>query len=300
MIKFGIVVHGGVGSQNDHSDGCKVACEAGVKILKKGGSAFNAVKAAVTILEDDGRFNAGRGSVLRLDGKTIEMDSSIMDSQKRIGCIGAIYNVKNPVLIAAEVINTPHVFLAGKGAVEYAQKKGFSGKFEPSNESKNRHKKLCQMLKKSNYKQMTESWKNFNIKANWNFDLSYEEIFGGDTVGAVAKDSNGLFAVASSTGGASPMLRGRIGDAPIIGCGFFTGPNGAVAATGIGEEIIKNTLSRNIYEAINNKLHLQKHCEKSIKLFDKNIPIGLIAISAKSFAIAHNHKQMASAVIIQD
>src|SRR4030042_3853814 len=108
MIHYGIVVHGGAGSPSPFSDGCKTACESAFSLLEAGKNALDAVVEAARMLEDDGRFNAGSGSALRLDGKKIEMDASVMDSEATLGMVMAIRDVKNPIVVARAVMNTPH------------------------------------------------------------------------------------------------------------------------------------------------------------------------------------------------
>jgi L-asparaginase/beta-aspartyl-peptidase (threonine type) len=109
MIQFGVVTHGGAGSPVEFSDGCETACRAAFALLKEGTPALDAAVEAAIILEDDGRFNAGSGSFLRLDGKTIEMDAAVMDSRNTVGAVISIRDVKNPVLIAREGGMTPFV-----------------------------------------------------------------------------------------------------------------------------------------------------------------------------------------------
>src|SRR5512142_256440 len=98
-LSYGIVVHGGAGSPLALSDGCRKACAAGFALLKKGSGALQAVIEAARILEDDGRFNAGSGSTLRLDGKTVEMDAGLMDSLGHLGIAISVRTVRNPVLL---------------------------------------------------------------------------------------------------------------------------------------------------------------------------------------------------------
>lgn len=125
MMACGVIAHGGAGSSGDLTGGVRAAAEAAFHFLETGGKALDAVVEAVKTLEDDGRYNAGVGSLLRLDGKTIEMDAAIMDSAGALGAVIAIRKVKNPVLIARAVSKTPHVALAGKGAEVFARKLGF-------------------------------------------------------------------------------------------------------------------------------------------------------------------------------
>ena len=121
-ISYGVVVHGGVGSSTRLRGPCEAACTRAFAMLEKGAAALDAVIEAVRLLEDDGRFNAGSGSTLRLDGKTVEMDASVMDSEGRLGVVIALRDAKNPVLVARAVTGTPHVALAGQGADLFARR----------------------------------------------------------------------------------------------------------------------------------------------------------------------------------
>src|SRR4051812_27366911 len=188
--RLALVVHGGAGNSKDNEDGCVAAARRGFERLRAGGDALTAAVEAVVQMEDDERFNAGAGSIVRDDGKTIETDASVMDSQGRLGAVCALQRVKNPVLVAQKVVDTAHWMLAGAGAQEFARAKGFSD-YDLSIRQKPRMTKAPAC----------------------------------DTVGAVALDAHGNFAVASSTGGSAPAMRGRVGDTPIPGCGFWAGPH---------------------------------------------------------------------------
>jgi L-asparaginase / beta-aspartyl-peptidase len=219
MIDYGIVVHGGAGSSEALSDGYKKACEAGFRLLESGQTSMDAVVEVVRLLEDDERFNAGFGSVFRIDGKTIEMDAALMGSTGNIGIVINVRHVKNPILLAHAVLDTPHVALCGRGAERYAKEVGF----------KPFYRVAAQSVKKFNAMKKAVEYGEFDLRKS----------HASDTVGAVALDRNGVFAVATSTGGAAPMMIGRVGDTPMIGCGFYAGEYGAVAVTGRGEEIIR-------------------------------------------------------------
>lgn len=297
MIKFGILTHGGVGAPSSLSDGCKKAAEIGYNILEKGGNALDAVVAAATQLEDDGRFNAGRGAILRLDGKTVERDASLMDSDNNIGIVINVRNVKNPIKLARKVMETPHIAFAGKGAENLARKFGLYAEESPSSAAVDRHRRLVQMIKEKKLDDFREAWKKADIKQLWNFEVEYSEVFGCDTIGAVALDRNGNMAVANSTGGASPMLYGRVGDSPIIGCGFYCGKNAAVATTGIGEEIVKRMLALNVHNLIAQGEPVESATVKLVNQYPKNIPIGVIAICRRGYSIFAN-REMASAALI--
>ena len=279
-LDFGIVVHGGVGSPEDLSDGCQSACLAAFRILEGGGPALDAVVEACRVLEDDGRFNAGSGSVLRIDGKTVEMDAAVMDSAGNLGMVINIRGVKNPVAVARGVTMTPHVALAGRGAEAFAKKIGVAALHEVSAQALKRHEKVSALLKEGRLGEINPLWKDIGP--------SFFDGLSCDTIGAVAVDGDGVFAVAASTGGAVPMLVGRVGDTPMIGCGFFAGPAGAVAATGIGEEIIRRMLAKKVYDGFCENGDVQSECRDGIGLFAADIPVGLIGISGKGHAVSSN------------
>jgi len=291
MTKALIVIHGGAGAPPSlMNDGCQAAAEAGVALLRRGKSALDAVINAVRVLEDDGRFNAGSGSVLRLDGVSVEMDAAVMDSAGTLGAVAGLSNVRNPVLVARRVAETPHVFMVGPGAIVFARTCGFKPyTAKASRRARERHKTLLRGLVAGDEKVIPSHWRRFDFRRHWNFERSLADVKRScDTVGAVAIDERGAFAVAGSTGGASPMLRGRVGDTPLIGCGFYAGEYGAVAATGIGEEIIRRMLSRRVYDDLASGIHPQQACEHAIADFPVGVPVGLIAVTANRYGIASN------------
>ncbi len=272
-----IVVHGGAGAKSELSDGTDVAADAGYKILHKGGSALDAVEAAVKVLEDDWRFNAGTGSYMALDGH-IEMDASIMDDEGNIGAVAAISRVRHPISIARKVMDLPHVLLVGEGAVQFARKCGFED-YDPTTEKA--IKRLAAVKEKLAKKEFPPWSKKWNA-------------IGCDTVGAVACDAKGRFAAANSTGGTSWKMYGRVGDTPIIGAGIFCGKDGAVVATGIGEEIIRKVLCKEIYNRIGT-MGVQQACEWGIALYPKTVAIGVIAVGRGGWGRACN-RDMATSV----
>jgi isoaspartyl peptidase/L-asparaginase-like protein (Ntn-hydrolase superfamily) len=294
MITCGIVVHGGVGSPKEWSEGCDRAAARGRRALDLGGTALEAVLEAAVELEDDGRFNAGRGSCLRLDGKTIEMDAALMTSRGEMGAVAAVQRLKNPILAAREVMKTPHVLLSGEGALAFARRCGLPEQTGVSDTAKARYAKVRDAVKAGRTEEFRAAWRGFDLKGKWNFAAPYEEVFAAcDTIGAVAVDREGLFAVANSTGGAVPMLAGRIGDSPLPGCGFYAGPAGAVAATGIGEEIIRRMICRQVHEWIASGEEVARACDRAVALFPSDVPVGVIAISRRGRAVASN-RDMAS------
>jgi len=299
-IFYGVVVHGGAGSPVELSDGCKAACESAFSLLKEGNSALDAVVKAACILEDDGRFNAGSGSVLRLDGRTIEMDAGVMDSKNNMGMVISVRGVRNPVLVARAIMDTPHVALSGQGAAAFARKQGLPPFHQVSPRSLERFGKVRELIKKGKPGEENPRWRGYDVESLWNFeDVSYRDIFCCDTIGAVALDKEGNLAVANSTGGVSPMMLGRVGDSALIGCGFYAGPACAVAATGIGEEIIKRFLAKTVYDSVVGGADIVDACRKGVRSFPQEIAAGVIGISRKGYAVESN-REMASCAMLKE
>ncbi len=297
--RYGIVVHGGVGSPGEFGDGCEKACSGGLALLESGKGALDAAIEAVRILEDDGRFNAGSGAVLRLDGRTRQMDAAVMDSRGRVGAVIAIEEVKNPVLAAWEILDTPHVALAGRGSTLYARMRGLQELDPVPPRVVERFEKLRKLIGSGKLGEEYPLWSGLDLRSLWNFEeVEPDEVFTFDTVGAVALDKEGIFAVAVSTGGASPMMHGRVGDTPMIGCGFYAGPAGAVACTGIGEEIVRRMLARTVYDRLASGEEVQKACEAAVSLFPDKMAIGIISISASGYAVISDREMAASARIV--
>ena len=241
MQPFSIVIHGGAGTilkedmtpelERAYIDGLDDAVQAGYAVLEQGGSATNAVKAAVVVLEDNLLFNAGRGSVFTKKGVQ-EMDAAIMDGKTlEAGAVAGVRNVRNPIELAAEVmINSNHVFLSGKGANDFAIKQGV--KLEPDE----------YFFSQFRYDQ----WKEIRDSDNYSLDHTHQGLeelmkdkkFG--TVGAAACDMYGNLAASTSTGGMTNKKYGRIGDSPIIGAGTYANNQTcAISCTGHGEMFIR-------------------------------------------------------------
>jgi len=241
MQPFSLVIHGGAGTivKEDMTPELELAyrialedaMQAGYAILESEGSATNAVKAAIVVLEDNMLFNAGRGSVFTKKGVQ-EMDAAIMNgSNLQAGAVAGIRNVRNPILLAEEVmINSDHVFLSGEGAIDFAIKQGI--KLEPDE----------YFFSPFRYDQ----WKEMRDSESYALDHTQQGItalmkdkkFG--TVGAAACDAYGNIAAATSTGGMTNKKYGRIGDTPVIGAGTYANNNTcAISCTGHGEPFIK-------------------------------------------------------------
>lgn len=235
---WSIAIHGGAGTmtrdsmseaqQAEHEAALAAALDPGSAVLARGGSALDAVEAAVVVLEDDPRFNAGRGAVFTYNG-TNELDASIMDGRDRsAGAVTGVTHVRNPVRLARAVMEkSPHVFLSREGAEEFAREQGVEIVDPDWFATPERWRQLQELKAKS------LGW--FDV------DLKY------GTVGAVAVDSEGHLAAATSTGGLTGKRWGRIGDSPVIGAGNYADDRGcAVSATGAGEFFIREGVAHAI------------------------------------------------------
>jgi beta-aspartyl-peptidase (threonine type) len=202
--------------------------EAGSRILSSGGTALDAVEAAVKILEDDPNFNAGRGAVFTYDG-TNELDASIMDGRNRTaGAVASVTATRNPISLARAVMEkSSHVFLAGEGADQFSKAQRLEQVTNSYFATPERRRQL-------------EEFKTKKISA-----LEIEYKYG--TVGAVALDARGHVAAATSTGGTTGKRWGRIGDSPLVGAGTYADDRAcAVSATGSGEYFIRTGAAHEI------------------------------------------------------
>lgn len=234
-----LVIHGGAGSMTKERTskeqeaaaraGLEAALNAGSAILADGGSALDAVEAAVQQLEDNPAFNAGRGAVFTWDGHN-ELDAAIMDGRdRRAGAVAALRRTRHPISAARAVMeHSPHVLLAGEGADQFAREQGLEQVENAWFATPVRRQQLDRMKE--------------NDKLGWfDVDLKY------GTVGAVALDQNGHVAAATSTGGLTGKRWGRIGDSPLIGAGTYADDRAcAVSATGAGEYFIRAGVAHEI------------------------------------------------------
>lgn len=237
-----LVIHGGSGAaeQGAYSEteetafkqALREALDRGYEILDSGGTALDAVEAAVVILEDSPHFNAGKGAVFTIEGKN-ELDASIMDgATKNAGGVAGVTTVKNPIKLARAVMSaSPHVMFAREGAEAFAEEQNLEMVAPEYFYTERRWK---------TYEKALQQYKNDKESA-----LPLEYKFG--TVGAVALDRDGNLAAATSTGGMSMKRFGRVGDTPIIGAGTFADNKScAVSGTGWGEYFMRLTIARDI------------------------------------------------------
>ncbi|HLK93742.1 MAG TPA: isoaspartyl peptidase/L-asparaginase [Polyangia bacterium] len=229
-----IIVHGGAGDWSaDDGDGaapiagCAAAARAGYEVLGRGGSALDAAVAAVVVLEDDPQFNAGLGSALTEDGD-VECDASVMWGDGRAGAVGALRDVRNPIVAARLVMErTSHVLLVGAGASAFAAANGVA--LLPAGA-------LITPRARTRWEA---------VRARRAASAS------GGTVGCVVRDASGALAAATSTGGMLGKRAGRVGDSAVIGAGTYADAGaGAVSCTGVGEAFIKAAAAKQAVEAM--------------------------------------------------
>jgi L-asparaginase / beta-aspartyl-peptidase len=236
-----LVIHGGAGTMQRSDltpaleaqirEALDAALDAGNAVLAGGGSALDAVSAAVVVLEDSPHFNAGKGAVFTADG-TNELDAAIMDGTTlRAGAVAGLHRIRNPIRLARAVMEkSRHVMLIGDGAEKFAQSIGME-------------------LVDAEYFRTEHRWQQLlearaAEAANAGQVLPAAAYFG--TVGALALDSRGHLAAATSTGGMTNKRWGRVGDAPIIGAGTYANADCAVSATGWGEFFIRLSVAHDI------------------------------------------------------
>jgi beta-aspartyl-peptidase (threonine type) len=294
---FAIVTHGGAGEPLEFTDGAEKAAQRGREMMRETGDALDAAIAAVVVFEEDERFNAGTGSVLCLDGETLEMDASVMDTRGRLAAVAGVRDVRNPILLARAVADTPHVFLAGEGADRLARALGFERARPISDSQREKHRKLLKELAGSVPAMPGIDNRMFERFWNYKTPLRLPPSAAHDTVGAVVRGPDGHFAVAGSTGGSAPSLLGRVGDTAVIGSGFYAGPLGAVAATGVGEHIMRTMLARTVYAWIEQGLPLQQALQRGIDLIDKDVDTGLIAVTKTEAASCSNTKMPTGKIV---
>ncbi len=288
-----LVLHGGAGSADAHSAVCAAAGQAPFAALAAGGDPLDAAVAATAALEDSGCFNAGAGSSLRMDGRTIEMDAGVMDTHGRLGAVAALRDAPNPVRVARGVADTPHWLLAGDGARRFAGRLGLLAPFAPGARARERYRRSLQRLVRSPA-DAVRPYEDF-----WNFETPWQQVLdavGTGTVGAVARSVDGHFAVATSTGGSMPQLLGRVGDTPVAGCGYYAGVAGAVAATGVGEHIVGTLLAVTVYRWIEQGTALGEALERGLSLIPPHVDVGLIGVTGTE-ACARARTSMASAIL---
>jgi beta-aspartyl-peptidase (threonine type) len=285
-----LVIHGGAWDIPDtevgaHRAGCSAAVDTGWDVLKRGGSAVDAVEQAIRCMEDDLTFDAGRGSHLNSDGE-VELDASIMDGRMlRCGAVAAVHRVPNPITLARSVMeNSEHILLVGGGAEMFAARFGVE---------------LCEPEDLVIERELSR-WKEFQGREGYATRDAFHRKHPGDTVGAVALDSDGCICVGTSTGGTMNKTPGRVGDSPLIGCGSYSDNEiGGVSTTGWGEAMIKVVMAKTVIDMLEaNGGDPAAAAEKGIQLLRRKVDGfgGVIVMNTQGrIGIAFNTPRMARA-----
>lgn len=286
--KYVLVIHGGAGStpkdlpdsiQQKYLSSLNEALQIGNNILENGGTSLDAVEKVVRYFEDNPLFNAGKGAVLNSEGK-VELDASIMNGKDlSCGAVTGIKHVKHPITLARTIMEkTQHIFFYDEGAEEIAQKNNL----EMVDEN--------YFIDSTRYKRWLEQKQKFEQEKK-------------GTVGAVALDKYGNLAAATSTGGLSNKMPGRIGDSPIIGAGnYANNKTCAVSGTGIGEKFIKNLVAYNISALMEYKNFTLKEAAEEVVFnkLEKNDG-GIIAVDKNgNYVMMFNTTSMFRGVITSD
>jgi L-asparaginase / beta-aspartyl-peptidase len=301
-MPIAIIVHGGAGNlPPDRIEaaqaGCKEAALVGWRILLAGGSALDAVEAAVRSLEDNPLFNAGTGACLTSEGN-IELDAGIMEGHTlQVGAVAGIELIKNPISLARRVMESPHVLLVGKGAQVFAQEQGIP---------------LCafeDLLTERQYQIWLEN-KAQAAKESVEEPRYHRREVGSippreekhGTVGAVTVDMSGSLAAAASTGGIHNKYPGRVGDSPLVGCGFYADENAAVSCTGYGEDFIRLLIAKRAADFAGRGETAREAAEAAIALLGTKASGvgGLIVVDRKGgVGFAWNSQNMAYAYMVE-
>ena len=282
-MPIALIAHGGAGkwrpgSDADAVEGLREAAARGRAVLRAGGSALDAVCATVVALEDNPNYNAGTGAVLNFDG-FCELDASVMESREsRVGAVAALQRVKNPILVARKVMEeTDHVMLAGDGAQRFARIMGF-GDHDPVTPAR-----------RADWQQKRSELDTALGLRTRRFLKDHPEYAGG-TVGAAAVDSNGVLAAATSTGGMTLKMVGRVGDSPLAGAGNYASRHVAASATGTGEFVIRMLAARAISDAMERGANVANALDDVMGRLkrDFDADVGIIAVDSAGTPVARH------------
>jgi len=304
------VTHGGVGSPATWSEDVQAAANAALAEMTATDDALAGALVGTLVLEDNPLLNAGTGANIRLDGRTIQMDAALMTSDGEFAAVAVIENVRNPILVARAVLDTPHRLLAGDGATRFAHAMGFADEIPVCEQAEAKYLQRISNLLRG---EAPGGYDTFDWRQAWNFPgppptlpegeadpdtgvpLTPRDIF--DTVGTVTRASDGTFAATLSTGGTSITLDGRVGDVPIYGCGCYAGPAGAVACTGFGEEIIRTAMARTVYGWLAEGLPAREAVRRGVAGFPGDWSLGLIAVGRDGWGVAATEQMAFGAAV---
>ncbi len=284
-----LIVHGGAWNIPDqfveaHRLGCARALETGWNILSAGGGAVDAIEQVIRSMEDDGTFDAGRGSHLNANGE-VELDASIMDGTTfRCGAVASVHRIKNPVSLARKIMDeSEHILLVGEGAEQFALENGLQ---------------FCHPHELRSAREI-ERWNAIRRSPDFQTKQAFLKQ-PSDTVGAVALDGTGKICVGTSTGGTLNKHPGRVGDSPLIGCGTYADSAvGGVSTTGWGEGMIKVVMAKTVLNFMEmNGSDPQLAAHQGIDYLKQKVDGngGVIVLNARGqFGISFNTSRMARA-----
>src|SRR6266851_7379992 len=299
-----IIVHGGAGDiAADRSDvvraGCKDAALAGWRILQAGGSALDAVEAAVRALEDNPEYNAGTGACLDKDGN-IELDAGMMDGRAlQVGAVAGIQRIKNPISLARKVLESEHVLLIGRGAERFALEQGI---VQCANEELITERQY-QVWQEQQAVRDTEEPRHSRREVGSTRSQVRNDASTGKhgTVGAVALDMSGVLAAATSTGGIHDKYPGRVGDSPLVGCGFYADEEAAISCTGHGEDFVRLLVAKRAADFVVGGQRAREAAQSAIAFLGAHASGtgGLIVVDGKGeVGFAWNSRNMAHAYMV--
>jgi beta-aspartyl-peptidase (threonine type) len=311
-----LLVHGGAwaipaDAEAAHENGVRNALDAGYALLSRGGSALDAVEAAVTVLENDPTFDAGRGSFLTSDGR-VQLDALLMDGGRmKAGGVACVERLRNPIQAARLVLEeSPHVYFVGAGAEQFAEAHGMTLIDNIELVLDRERERLTHAQARESAGLADETFSGHILHD----DKSPETAFpvqdsspesatedptkwSHDTVGAVALDARGNLAAATSTGGTLNKTPGRVGDSSLIGCGCYADNlSAAVSLTGWGEPIMKLVLGKWATDRVANGTAPEIAAREAISyLFNRLGGHGGIILLGPDgrFGLAHNTPAMA-------
>jgi beta-aspartyl-peptidase (threonine type) len=278
-----------------HINGVRNALAAGWSVLERGGAALDAIEEAVVIMEDDDTFDAGRGSFLNRDGK-VQLDALIMDgSTLRAGGVGCVERLRNPVRAARKILSeSPHVYFVAEGAERFAEEHGVELCRNEELVIAREVERLREYQRDAAQRGSTEDGKDLFAPAVHDATISH------DTVGAIALDSKGNIAAATSTGGTLNKAPGRLGDSSLIGCGCYADNlSAAVSTTGWGEPIMKLVLAKWTADRVSAGNLPEWAAREAMNYLKQRLNGhgGIIVLNAQGqIGIAHNTPRMAWAV----
>ncbi|MFN8482016.1 MAG: isoaspartyl peptidase/L-asparaginase family protein [Anaerolineae bacterium] len=291
-MPLAMIVHGGAWSMSDedlepHRTGCRAAVLRGWETLKAGGSALDAVEAAIVALEDDPTFDAGTGSFLNAAGQ-VELDAGIMDGATlAAGAAAAVHRVRNPITLARRILESEHVLVVGVGATRFAAAAGVP---------------LC----------AEDDLVIERERARWNAlrdeKRSLTDVLFGpkslSTVGAVAMDGQGRLAAGTSTGGSLNKWPGRVGDVPLVGSGFYAdNEGGGGSSTGWGESIMRVVLAKHAVDLMSAGVAAPEAAQRAIETLARKVQgVGGIILLDRDGRVGHayNTEHMAYAYLTED